>query len=119
MQNTQHELIWNDKTYTLRKMNPLLKAKYLEVYIQFKNEEIKNPHAELTDIVTSVAILKAGAPLIWEFLTPSDKNQIGTFDNFIDDLNELELGKFFLWATKEVEKTKDFLEQEQMKVGNG
>lgn len=113
MEKTQYELEHAGKTYTLRKMNPFLKSQFAQAVdsvqklaATFDNQELG--HAS--------GILQHVTPLIWAFLTPDDKKSIGTFDEFLDNVDEAQIGKFFNWAAQECERAKLFLETE--KTGN-
>lgn len=104
------EIIVNEKTYISKKMNPkrkgmIFKEIFAKITPSTKNElENKNMINQF-----SVLISEDIPKLMWEFIKDDDKKNIGTYEIFLDEVDDDSCTNFLRWCYKAVEKINNFL----------
>lgn len=118
----QHELVLNEKTYTLSKMTPPLRGMTTRIFSYIRREAEGLSPEELASLewaqgAFAGAIFEHIPDLLWAFLTAQDKTAIGTKESFYEGLSPEAITGFFHWASAELQSISNFL-QEKPEVAN-
>lgn len=115
MPNKTFEIVINGKTYTTLKLTPMLRGKIMKATGLMQRELANIPHDEIgavwANVVIAGVLQEVLPPIIWDFLKPEDKTQIGTIDDFYNGLSGETINSFYVWAASCLEATNDFLQQ--------
>lgn len=114
--NESFELEILGKTYVTKKMTPILRARLLKVlpFLKFSDlNENKNDLKLTLEVMADTFELIP--PLMWEFVKDEDKKLIGTYQTFLESLDEnmQMIVAFVEWGIRKVKELNDFLAQKQ------
>lgn len=104
----------NGRTYVSKKMTPPLRARLLKVlpFLKFSDLAANQNDLKMTlDVMADTFELVPS--LMWEFIQDADKKDIGTYQSFLESLDD-NMGmilKFLEWGVKKVEELNNFLAQ--------
>lgn len=109
------ELNINEKAYVLKRMNPARKSKVIKQIVVPMNNS-KNTDVE-TDQLSQMADASANVPaVIWDFVKDEDKQSIGTFEKFSDEIDSNTCDQFTIWAMQCIKDSNDFFLKEAQKA---
>ena len=109
------EIICNEVTYTSKKMNPIRRALIIKKLVA--KMTVKNIQADPKVGVDALGDLfeKNLPEVMWEFVKDDDKTKIGTYEKFVDDLDDKCCMNFLDWSIGKINQVTDFLEQSKVK----
>lgn len=101
------EIVCNEKTYVSKKMNPIRRALVVEKIVNKLGETKQDP---VSGANTMIALFKENLPkTMWEFIKDDDKKVIGTYDVFVENLDDHNTMQFLNWCLEKVKEVNDFL----------
>lgn len=102
------EIVVDDKTYISKKINPVRKALIIrDIISKMTPEKKRNEHES---VLAMADLIENSAPkVIWEFVKDDDKKIIGTYEKFLDSLEDDSCTAFLKWSIESVNKFTNFL----------
>jgi hypothetical protein len=109
------ELKFNEKTYVLKNLNPSRKADLIKNILMPMElaKGMENVSARLAEVAEATIRIPT---LIWDFLRDEQKQAIGTFESFTDELDDNICAEFLIWAMQAIKESNDFLANGVAKV---
>lgn len=102
------EIIVDEKTYISKKMNPKRKGLIIrELFSRVTpDENIKNKET----LGNFADLISEDVPrIMWDFVKDEDKQKIGTYDYFLENIDDDSCTNFLKWAFEAVKKINNFL----------
>ena len=107
------EIICNDVTYTTKKMNPVRRAVVMEKIVGRMGSITQNDDNK-ANVGIMAALLKSDLPeVMWDFIKDDDKKNIGTYEKFVDEIDDKSSMEFLSWVLAKVQELNSFLENSQ------
>jgi len=109
------ELKFDEKTYVLKQMNPSRKSQVIKKIVIPMNTS-KDASATENQL-SQMADASANVPeVIWSFLKDEDKQVIGTFEKFSDEIDSNTCDQFTIWAMQRIKESNDFFLSEAQRA---
>ncbi|MCK4499649.1 hypothetical protein KAU11_04085 [Candidatus Babeliales bacterium] len=107
------EIVVNEKTFVTKKINPVRKGLILRNIIAKIDSKKIAGDMQNAVLATADLVEKFTPAVLWEFIKDEDKKIIGTYEKFLDELDDESVGLFLQWAYESVGRMNAFLQGKQ------